>query len=122
MSGADPTGKAPAYLPHEEFLAAKQVCAVLGIGKTTLYRKIAEGVFPRPVPMFERPRWVRSEIRRWMQDRIAERDARVGEPLELRDDEGDTLFSPGRPVERYGPFMLAPDENDPSINPDMGEE
>lgn len=48
-----------------------------GISNSELYRKIAAGQFPRPVPIGARAvAFVRSEVDRWMADRIAEREAR----------------------------------------------
>ncbi|MCT8973254.1 helix-turn-helix transcriptional regulator [Microbaculum marinisediminis] len=44
--------------------------------RSQLYRKIKDGTFPKPVPLGEnRTAFVASEIDRWIEGRIAARDA-----------------------------------------------
>ncbi|MCZ7643142.1 MAG: AlpA family transcriptional regulator [Pseudorhodoplanes sp.] len=61
----------------EKFLRLAAVMAATGLGRSTLYRLIAQGDFPRPVKILG-PRccaWPESEIVEWQRLRIAERDA-----------------------------------------------
>ncbi|CAN7219035.1 AlpA family phage regulatory protein [Mesorhizobium sp. LjNodule214] len=47
--------------------------------KTQIYRKIADGTFPRPVPLGpHRVAWLESEIDAWVAERLAARDALKG--------------------------------------------
>ena len=46
-----------------------------GLGRSSIYQKISEGSFPRPVPVGPRGRrWASDEVDDWIADRIAERD------------------------------------------------
>ena len=61
----------------EKFLRLAAVVAATGLGRSTIYRLIAQGDFPRPVQILG-PRtvaWPESEIVEWQRLRIAERDA-----------------------------------------------
>ena len=47
-----------------------------GLARSTIYKYIAEGTFPRPVSLGSRaPAWVESEVQEWILTRIEERDA-----------------------------------------------
>lgn len=60
----------------KKFLRLKDVLSITGLAKTTIYKKINEGDFPRPVKLGERcSAWLDSEISQWQDDRIAERDS-----------------------------------------------
>ena len=55
-------------------LRRKQVQERIGLSRSELYRLIALGRFPRPVPLGERVRaWDADEIEAWIAARIAER-------------------------------------------------
>jgi prophage regulatory protein len=59
----------------ETFLRLRQVRALVGFGRTQIYRRINEDTFPRPVRLGPQSvAWVESEVREWMQQRILERD------------------------------------------------
>jgi prophage regulatory protein len=61
----------------ETFLRLRDVQSATGLGRSTIYRLIAEKRFPAPVKILG-PRvaaWLASEISSWQQERIAERDA-----------------------------------------------
>lgn len=46
-----------------------------GLSRSTLYRFISEGIFPKPVPLGDRSvGWVDSEVHDWILARIEERD------------------------------------------------
>jgi prophage regulatory protein len=48
-----------------------------GFGKSSIYNGVAEGTFPRPVPLGARAvAWVEDEIQEWIDSRISERDKR----------------------------------------------
>jgi prophage regulatory protein len=65
---------------HEVFLRKREVSRRVGLAVPTIYRKIQEGTFPRPVRLSERASaWPASEVDRWMRERVAERDAGRGE-------------------------------------------
>ena len=47
-----------------------------GLARSTIYKYIAEGTFPRPVSLGSRAAaWVESEVQEWILTRIEERDA-----------------------------------------------
>ncbi len=49
-----------------------------GIGRSSIYKFIAAGTFPKPVPLGDRAvGWVKSEIEDWIMDKIADRDKRL---------------------------------------------
>lgn len=67
----------PSEPPMEDrFLKLPQVMQLVALGRTMIYRKVREGTFPRPLkPGGDSSRWIESEIRAWMAERKAERDA-----------------------------------------------
>ncbi len=47
-----------------------------GLARSTIYKYIAEGTFPKPVSLGSRAAaWVESEVQEWILTRIEERDA-----------------------------------------------
>jgi len=53
-------------------LRRKQVEARTGLGRSTIYAKVAAGEFPAPVQLSTRAvGWVEAEISRWLEARIA---------------------------------------------------
>jgi prophage regulatory protein len=62
------------------FLRRQEVEHVTGLGRSTIYDKMAAGEFPKPVPISSGAvGWLESEIAAWQEKRIAARD-RVNEP------------------------------------------
>jgi predicted DNA-binding transcriptional regulator AlpA len=58
-----------------EFWRMKTVVQKVGLSKTEIYRKIAEGTFPSPRPYPGNPKikfWLSNEIRSWQRDTLAE--------------------------------------------------
>jgi prophage regulatory protein len=52
----------------DRLLRLKEVTARTGMGKSTIYRKIGQGLFPAPVSVGgQSVRWRESDIDRWMQ-------------------------------------------------------
>jgi len=48
-----------------------------GLGRSSIYKRIAEGEFPKPVPLGGRAvGWVSDEVEAWILERIEERDGR----------------------------------------------
>ena len=53
----------------------KEVIDCTGLGRSTIYKYISEGSFPKPVSLGDRcVGWVESEVRDWILARIEERD------------------------------------------------
>ncbi len=59
----------------EKIIRLKTVLARTGLSRSTLYRKINEGRFPRQVPIsIHGTGWYESAINRWIADPVAFRD------------------------------------------------
>lgn len=57
-------------------LRLAQVMESTGLGRSTIYKYIAEGKFPIPLQLSERcVGWLESEIQQWIQSRVEMRDA-----------------------------------------------
>lgn len=57
----------------------KEVIDCTGLGRSTIYKYIAEGTFPKPVSLGDRcVGWVESEVHDWILTRIQERDLAEG--------------------------------------------
>ena len=53
-----------------------EVIRMTGLGRSSIYKKISEGVFPKPVSLGGRAvGWVLDEVEGWILDRIEERDS-----------------------------------------------
>jgi prophage regulatory protein len=64
-----------AALKLERFLRRPEVERVTGLGRSTIYDKMASGEFPKPVPLSGGAvGWLESEIAKWQAQRIAERE------------------------------------------------
>ena len=59
----------------EEFLRLKQVKSLIGLCRSSIYNKINEGTFPRPVRLGPQSvAWLQREVHLWMSERISDRD------------------------------------------------
>jgi prophage regulatory protein len=58
----------------ETLLPRREVERRVGLGRSTIYKRIAAGTFPKPVKLGASSCWVESEVEAWIQERIAERD------------------------------------------------
>jgi prophage regulatory protein len=59
-------------------LRLPEVEAATGKKRSAIYDGIADGTFPKPVPLGERAvGWIEDEILQWQEARIAERDAKI---------------------------------------------
>jgi prophage regulatory protein len=62
-----------------QLISINQCCALTSLSRTAINKHRAAGTFPQPVPLGERRiAFVRSEVLRWIETRIAER----GRPAE----------------------------------------
>jgi len=62
--------------PTKKFIKLPTVMDLTGYRRTSIYQKVAEGTFPAPVKLGPRAvAWVSEEIEKWMDARVAERDA-----------------------------------------------
>jgi len=56
-------------------LRRKQVEKRTGLSRSTIYLRIQEGTFPRPINLGARAvGWLENEIEKWLMDRIETRD------------------------------------------------
>ena len=63
--------------PTKKFIRLPTVIERTGYRRTAIYEKIAAGTFPAPVKLGPRAiAWIEEEIKEWMDERIAERDAK----------------------------------------------
>ena len=57
----------------EQVLRLPQVKATTGLGRSTIYQRMADGTFPRPIVLGPRGRgWLNSDIQSWIQERVEE--------------------------------------------------
>lgn len=57
-------------------LRISEVMAIVGKGRSSIYKGVSDGTFPKPVKVTPRTSaWVESEVQEWIDNRIAERDA-----------------------------------------------
>ncbi|AAV81480.1 AlpA family transcriptional regulator [Idiomarina sp. Sol25] len=55
------------------FLRINEVRERIGLGRTSIYKMVNEGTFPKPVRVLgKKVAWVDSEVDEWMLERIAE--------------------------------------------------
>ncbi|PYC20242.1 AlpA family transcriptional regulator [Aquipseudomonas alcaligenes] len=53
----------------------KEVMAMTGLARSTVYKAIQDGAFPAPVPLGAKAvAWVEAEILEWIQARVSARD------------------------------------------------
>ncbi|GLO59589.1 transcriptional regulator [Vibrio sp. MACH09] len=58
------------------FLRLKEVMALTGLGRSTIYKFMDEEVFPKTIPLGGRAvAWLESEIEEWMEQRLAMRES-----------------------------------------------
>jgi len=53
-------------------LRFKQVAALVGLGKSSIYRKVQEGTFPKPIKLgsARASGWISNEVYDWIDDQI----------------------------------------------------
>ena len=58
----------------DAFLSIKQVCHYTSLSKTTIYRKMAEGIFPSPHQLgANRVGWSAQAVENWIEDTKAKK-------------------------------------------------
>lgn len=56
---------------NNKILRLPEVMKIIGLRRSTIYRKISEGSFPRPIPLGERAvGWIESDIQEWIDKKI----------------------------------------------------
>lgn len=61
-----------------QILRLKKVMDMTGLGRSSIYKFISEGSFPRPVSLGDRAvGWLAVEIEEWIMARVEERDTGV---------------------------------------------
>jgi len=60
------------YKTEERFLRLPQVKQTTGLSKSTIYARIAEGTFPKQIPIGPRlVVWVESDIQNWIAPQVS---------------------------------------------------
>lgn len=69
-------GDAKDIPPGERFIRLPEVLSITALKRSTIYNMQASGAFPKKVPLpGGRSAWLESEVRGWMQERIALRES-----------------------------------------------
>ena len=74
------------HTPQKRFIRLPEVLSRTGYGRTTIYRKMEDGSFPRSVKLGGPPidpnvfdsravAWIEGEVEQWIESRIDERDS-----------------------------------------------
>ena len=74
------------HTPQKRFIRLPEVLTRTGYGRTTIYRKMEDGSFPRSVKLGGPPidpnvfdsraiAWIEDEVEQWIDSRIEERDS-----------------------------------------------
>jgi prophage regulatory protein len=64
--------------PPEVILRRSEVERLTGLGRSTIYELMANGQFPKSIPLSSRAvGWKSTEISEWQQARFAQRDSRI---------------------------------------------
>jgi len=62
-----------------KIIRLKDVMDSTGLGRSTIYKYISEGGFPRPISLGDRSvGWLESEIHEWILERLEQRDKLLG--------------------------------------------
>ena len=63
-------------MQNERILRRKEVETVTGLGRSVIYELMADGTFPKSVPLLVNGRsvgWIQSEVQQWISERIEAR-------------------------------------------------
>ena len=74
------------HTPQKRFIRLPEVLSRTGYGRTSIYRKMEDGSFPRSVKLggpledhnafdFRAVAWIEDEVEQWIESRIEERDS-----------------------------------------------
>lgn len=73
-------------MQHQRIIRRPEVEGISGLGCSSIYEKMADGTFPKNVPLSRRAvGWVESEIYQWVADKIKE--ARKLQAMEAKAEE-----------------------------------
>lgn len=69
---ADASGESIREQDGARILRFKQVAALVGLGKSSIYRKIQEGTFPKPIKLgsARASGWISTEVYDWIDDQV----------------------------------------------------
>lgn len=69
---ADTGGDSVREQDGARILRFKQVAALVGLGKSSIYRKVQEGTFPKPIKLgsARASGWISTEVYDWIDDQI----------------------------------------------------
>ena len=56
------------------FIKIQEVLTMTGVGKTYVYKCIAEGKLPKPIKLGRSSLWLLDEVVSWMEEQIKSRD------------------------------------------------
>lgn len=56
---------------NERLMRRKEVEQVTSLSRSTIYKYMSEGIFPKPVRLGSRVAWKESDIRDWIESREA---------------------------------------------------
>ena len=89
--------------PPTRFLRLPEVQGRTGLSRSTIYVRLAEGRFPRPVSLGARAvGWVEAEVDKWIRERIAESRLEGAEAAGGEEAEAE-IFGARRQVAEAGP-------------------
>lgn len=61
--------------PIMRIIRLKSVIDATGLARSTVYKYVGEGTFPKPIPLGDRcVGWLESEVQDWILARVEERD------------------------------------------------
>lgn len=61
-----------------KIIRLKEVVSITSLARSTIYRYVGQGVFPKPISLGDRAvGWVESEVNEWILMRVAERGAAI---------------------------------------------
>lgn len=68
--GTDKKKKLKPIKPSIQWLTAKETMTLAEISRTTMYKKIKAGEFPKPIKIGKKSLWVESEINDWIKEQM----------------------------------------------------
>lgn len=57
-------------LTEDQFVDMAFITSLLQMTDKWIYKLIKDGVFPRPIKLGRSSRWLKSEVEKWLQERI----------------------------------------------------